>query len=507
MIYAQVTERGKLKTYESAVSDSIKFETIKFEFPRQWMGLTKTAVFRNSNQTLSVVFDKSNSLCISDDECYIPHEMLTGEDFTVSVFGENSDTRATTESATIKIRKSGYGEGDTPAEPTPTEYQQLVNISNATKEIANEAKEEVSALKTDADNGVFKGEKGDKGDKGDTGPQGIQGDKGEKGDTGNIGPQGPKGETGPRGPQGLQGLKGDKGDAGETGPQGPIGKTGTQGPQGIQGVKGDKGDKGEKGDAFTYDDFTDEQLNLLKGEKGDKGETGDVTVLQMNTACANALKGIKTGSSVFISDISPTIHEINIRISNEKVSDLTTITVLTSGKNLFDINRIENTINLTNNGDGTLTVNDYGTNCNKKLYELCPALTVGETVTVSMKTTGVNSIYMLPSSKYLPLFQSFQITQEMLDSYLLFYCGMENNEYVPAIISDIQIEMGTEATTFEEYKKTQKYAVNQNGIVVGVESIYPDISIMTDNKNTLIAAQYNKDLNRVIEKLEQSLLQ
>ena len=41
---------------------------------------------------------------------------------------------------------------------------------------------------------------------------------------------------------------------------------GDTGPQGIQ---------GEKGDAFTYSDFTEEQLASLKGEKGDKGDKGD----------------------------------------------------------------------------------------------------------------------------------------------------------------------------------------------------------------------------------------
>ena len=30
--------------------------------------------------------------------------------------------------------------------------------------------------------------------------------------------------------------------------------------------------KGEKGDAFTFEDFTPDQLELLKGEKGDKGD-------------------------------------------------------------------------------------------------------------------------------------------------------------------------------------------------------------------------------------------
>ena len=66
----------------------------------------------------------------------------------------------------------------------------------------------------------------------------------------------------------LKGPKGDTGDTGETGPQGP------QGPQGEKGDTGSQGEKGDKGDAFTYSDFTSEQLAALKGEKGDTGPQG-----------------------------------------------------------------------------------------------------------------------------------------------------------------------------------------------------------------------------------------
>lgn len=85
------------------------------------------------------------------------------------------------------------------------------------------------------------------------GPQGPQGDRGE---TGPIGPQGDRGETGPIGPQGPKGEKGDKGDRGEKGDTGPQGETGA------------------KGDAFTFDDFTPEQLESLRGPKGDTGAIG-----------------------------------------------------------------------------------------------------------------------------------------------------------------------------------------------------------------------------------------
>ena len=176
------------------------------------------------------------------------------------------------------------------------------------------------------------GPRGEKGETGPVGPQGAQGLRGEKGETGPVGPQGVQG------PQGEKGDKGEKGDAGETGPTGPQGEKGDTGagfavldyydtidalkaavpnpdigaaygigtvePYDIyiygkssgwinngplQGAKGDKGDpgekgdtgaqgpqgvQGEKGDAFTYADFTAEQLAALKGEKGEKGDTG-----------------------------------------------------------------------------------------------------------------------------------------------------------------------------------------------------------------------------------------
>lgn len=78
-------------------------------------------------------------------------------------------------------------------------------------------------------------------------------------------------------------------------------------------LKGDKGDafryedfteeqlkdlKGEKGDAFTYDDFTQEQLEKLKGEKGDAFTYDDFTEEQLEK-----LKGAK-GDSIEVKETS-----------------------------------------------------------------------------------------------------------------------------------------------------------------------------------------------------------
>ena len=67
------------------------------------------------------------------------------------------------------------------------------------------------------------------------------------------------------------GLKGDKGDAFTYQDFTPEQLESLKGPKGDA---GDKGEKGEKGDPFLYSDFTEEQLSKLKGEKGDVGLTG-----------------------------------------------------------------------------------------------------------------------------------------------------------------------------------------------------------------------------------------
>lgn len=67
------------------------------------------------------------------------------------------ESRATTPQVRINVWESGCGEGNLPSEPTPTEYEQLVNLANKTKQIAQ-------SVRDDADSGFFKGENGDTGD-------------------------------------------------------------------------------------------------------------------------------------------------------------------------------------------------------------------------------------------------------------------------------------------------------------------------------------------------------
>lgn len=88
------------------------------------------------------------------------------------------------------------------------------------------------------------------------------------------GPKGDPGEQGPPGPPGEPGRNGIDGLNGERGLQGPPGPPGAPGKDGLNGAPGPKGEPGKDGKPFTYDMFTQEQLESLKGPRGEQGPPG-----------------------------------------------------------------------------------------------------------------------------------------------------------------------------------------------------------------------------------------
>ena len=74
--------------------------------------------------------------------------------------------------------------------------------------------------------------------KGDQGAQGATGAQGAMGQTGATGATGAQGQTGATGPQGPRGVQGSTGATGAQGAQGAQGQRGIQGPQGQQGPQG-----------------------------------------------------------------------------------------------------------------------------------------------------------------------------------------------------------------------------------------------------------------------------
>ena len=265
MIIAKVKNQNVNLCYDEVVSDSVKYLKIRFEFSDDWLGYTKTAIFHNERQdtTITVLMVSGEPLYIGDNVCLVPHEVIKSPHFTVSVVGISGESTITADTKRVIVRESGYIQGQTPSEPTASEYERIAQLAAEASDIA-------ASVREDADNGLFKGDKGDKGDTGNTGAKGdaftysdfteeqlaaLKGPKGDKGDTGNTGAKGDAFTYSDFTEEQLAALKGPKGDKGDTG------NTGAKGDKGDKGDKSDKGDTGETPDLSSY--YNKSQINTL----------------------------------------------------------------------------------------------------------------------------------------------------------------------------------------------------------------------------------------------------
>ena len=449
MINADVFKDGRIAVYQQTVSDSVRFERIKFKFPDSWSGYAKTAVFRYKDTVINVILDSENELCTGENECYIPHEVIKYPFFTVSAFGVKDSSVATTERAAINIIQSGYEEGDVPSEPTPTEYQQLINITDETKAIAQ-------SVRDDADNGLFKGEKGD------TGPQGIQG---------------------------LQGEQGKQGEKGEQGPAGP---------------------KGEKGDPFTYDDFTAEQLSGLKGEKGDPGE---ISSEYANNTFASAVSNSAEGTVVKPDDISSLEHNLKIKLTSDSITDFSAVKVFRYGKNLFNPTLFtEAGWNIEDDGaySGLPNLLSDLYKIDKGGIPGIPYLTgLSYSVSFSAKaditssgnmslyvyiyyTDGTNEAIRVNSTEY-KYYSLVSSSQKTVDKIAFGY-----NTGYKTYVKNFIISIGSDLS-YEPYKEVQSTAANNDGTVYGLTSTSPYMTLITDTDGVVINCDYKADTKKYID--------
>ena len=125
-------------------TDSLEYLKAKFTFnDSAWSGKTKTALFRLGTAVCKSVLG-------TDGTCKVPSEVLVGgesrvarihgETIHVSLIGEYSTIRITTNEIAVKLNRSGYADAETPSDPTESEYQQMTAVAADAVAEAEEAR-------------------------------------------------------------------------------------------------------------------------------------------------------------------------------------------------------------------------------------------------------------------------------------------------------------------------------------------------------------------------------
>lgn len=282
----------RLKVFEQTLSivdtksvprkGSKDYLVLQFMFSSDWKDLNKLCYLQRG--------EVSQPIDVVDGLVEVPEWFTQQDSFDVTLFGKSGTQEVPTNVVSLRLEKSNtLWEQDAP-EPQPSWLAKVIDLNNHPSIPGDNG----YWLTWDTDTGKYveselplpnvsvgpQGTQGPKGDKGDTGPQGP------KGDTGDTGPQGPQGEKGDKGDaftytdftaEQLAALKGEKGDTGATGPQGPQGEQGPKGDTGDvgpQGPKGDTGPQGPKGDTGPQGPKGDTGATGATGLQGPKGATG-----------------------------------------------------------------------------------------------------------------------------------------------------------------------------------------------------------------------------------------
>lgn len=126
----------------------------------------------------------------------------------------------------------------------------------------------------------------------------------------------------------------------------------------------------------------------------------------------------------------------------------------TKGKNLFDFSRlVSDGVNVMNYEKQTITVpaKTNNTGYNQTLRDLCPGITPGTYVFSAKRSNpeSGNGSYFLEAGLDFTFNTPTELTDALLDSHIAWYNNLDSE--VENVISEIQIEIGTEATDYEPY--------------------------------------------------------
>ena len=244
-----------------------------------------------------------------------------------------------------------------------------------------------------------------------------------------------------------------------------------------------------------------------------------VKVVDVNST-ANALKGAERGTVVAMGDVSPLEHKIPVKLSSASLPDDTNVMLKIYGKNLIPYpypvtSQTINGVTFTINEDGTITVNGKATaNAKFNLIGWKPALLsmkkgIYYTLSGCPKGGGYGTYRLVYSSD--PGGQDMndlgdsitRMCTENADAYE-FYIYVGSGTTVNNLVFKPQFEVGTK-TPFKTHEVIDTITTT---IANGAEllSRAEGMTITTDNAGVVIDCVYNKDTNKVIEKLTQAII-
>ena len=187
------------------------------------------------------------------------------------------------------------------------------------------------------------------------------------------------------------------------------------------------------------------------------------------------------------------------------IEDISTVKLYKQGKNWLSVGLVRGNFTPTTTDANNLSnqasvISSYGFYLKAGTYVVSG---IGNTYNLfinGMITTTKTSDYQVYRGS------SRKITIPTDGLYNLQFNKITNAEVLDIETLKVQVEIGETATQYEPYIEPVIYDVSTDGIVEGVNSIYPSTTLYTDTPGAIIDTEYNRDINKAFAELQNALI-
>ena len=271
-----------------------------------------------------------------------------------------------------------------------------------------------------------------------------------------------------------------------------------------------------------FDDMTDEKVAEFQAKAEQIVQACIATIPDDYTTMeakvneqANAIKGHLSGALVFADDVSTVEHSPAVKVVCPDGVDPSTVTVSRCGRNL--IPKITESINIQAAGitqsastNGSVKINGTATDPAylfvSAIYNLPRAVyyltgnTSDECLLIASAYNGDAYVFEAQDRGRGVI---FDLTDKTFDHVRVMVYVPAGNTVGKTIYPMLSIEQA--GTEYEHPQEVTTHIPAADGTVSGITSRSPNMTILTDTEGVIVECEYNRDTNKVIERLTNAI--
>ncbi len=281
----------------------------------------------------------------------------------------------------------------------------------------------------------------------------------------------------------------------------------------------------ENGKGLSSNDFTNEHkeklASALQSKDIDISYNPDSASAQSGKAVAEAIavaniannpvsKAI-SGNPITISDISPISHNLEVKISTETGLDLSTVKVSRYGKNLINQAELCKAYEEFQSGVYKINFYDLALDATKKIYIPLKDY-VGKQLTFSFKGkvsaswirayvningATTNGTQISSTTDFVKTYML--VTPQTANDFIGITYGSGGGNI--AYLKELQLELGEAVSDYETFKEPQIETAEADGIIKGLTSVFPNMTIIPSVDVNIDVKYYKKDPNTILKKM------